>query len=227
VEEGFGQRPDRVEEIKVPKAYRVWKRAALQGALSLLAGTILAAAPAHAQFSDSFKFLEAVRKKEGQKVEDALAEPGSYAINSRDVVSGETALHIVTARRDAVWLRYLIGKGANVNARDRKGVTPLQLASNLGWVEGVEILVAKKADPDEANDAGETPLISAVHQHSTTLMRILLDGGADPDRADNSGRSARDYALLDGKDSPLVQTIETHAKKKDVQTSQPVYGPTF
>lgn len=202
-------------------------RPSLRVGLALLGGAMLAIAPAHAQFSDSYKFLEAVKKKEGQKVEDTLAEPGSYAINSRDVVSGETALHIVTARRDAVWLRYLIGKGADVNSQDRKGVTPLQLASNLGWIEGVEILVGSKARTDEANDAGETPLISAVHQRNTTLIKILLDGGADPDRADNSGRSARDYALLDGKGSTLLEAIETSAKKKDGKTSRPVYGPTF
>jgi uncharacterized protein len=208
-------------------ASRLWRRAALRAALLLLSGAVIAGGPAQAQFSDSWKFLDAVRKKQGQKVEDTLAEPGSYAINSRDVVSGETALHIVTARRDSVWLRYLIGKGANVNARDRKGVTPLQLASNLGWVEGVEILVSRKADLDQGNDAGETPLITAVHQRNTTLMRILLQGGADPDRADNSGRSARDYARLDGENSVLAQTIETHAKAKDQQASRPVYGPTF
>jgi uncharacterized protein len=211
----------------VPMASRLWRRAALRAALLLLSGAVIAGGPAQAQFSDSWKFLDAVRKKQGQKVEDTLAEPGSYAINSRDVVSGETALHIVTARRDSVWLRYLIGKGANVNARDRKGVTPLQLASNLGWVEGVEILVSRKADLDQGNDAGETPLITAVHQRNTTLMRILLQGGADPDRADNSGRSARDYARLDGENSVLAQTIETHAKAKDQQASRPVYGPTF
>jgi len=211
----------------VPKSGKIRKMAALRATLLLLGGALLAGSPAHAQFSDSFKFLEAVKKKEGQKVEDALAEPGSYAIHSRDVVSGQTALHIVTARRDAVWLRYLIAKGANVNARDRKGVTPLQLASNLGWVEGVELLVKKNADPDESNDAGETPLISAVHQRNTTLIKILLEGGADPDRADNSGRSARDYAALDGEGNVLSETIEDNGKKKDAQGSAPVYGPTF
>jgi ankyrin repeat protein len=187
----------------------------------------LASGAAQAQFSDSFKFLEAVKKKEGQKVEDAVNEPGSYIINARDVVSGETALHIVTARRDIVWLRYLIAKGADVNARDRNGASPLQLAANLGWIEGVEVLVGNKANPDDANDAGETPLISAVHQRNTTLIKILLEGGADPDRADNSGRSARDYAMLDAKKDLLLETITANTKKKDAQVARPVYGPKF
>lgn len=209
----------------MPKAIRYRNWANLQFALLLLAGVCLASSPAHAQFSDSYKFLEAVKKKEGQKVEDALSEPGSTIINARDVGTGQGALHIVTARRDPTWLRFLIAKGANVNQRDRKGVSPLQMAANLGWIEGVEILVRRNANLDEVSDTGETPLISAVHQRNTTLMKILLEGGADPDRADNSGRSARDYAMLDGKNGILVETIEAHAKKKDELKSAPVYGP--
>lgn len=193
-----------------------------------LAGLLAFATPAHAQFSDGYKFLEAIKKKDGVKVEEALGEPGSTVINARDVTSGETALHIVTARRDLTWLRYLVAKGANVNVRDEDGVTPLQLATNLGWLDGVEYLVSKKADLDESNDAGETPLISAVHRKDTALMRVLLKGGADPDRADNSGRSARDYALLSGKDSQLVAAIESHAQESaGKKASAAVYGPTF
>lgn len=195
--------------------------------IPLLAGMLAFSSPAHAQFSDGYKFLEAVKKKEGQKVEDAISEPGSTVINSRDVTTGESALHIVTARRDITWMRYLVGKGANVNVRDDRGVTPLQMATNLGWVDGVEYLVSKKADLDESNDAGETPLITAVHRKEITLMRILLKAGADPDRADNSGRSARDYAMLDGEDSVLATTIATHAKKEASQSRQKVYGPVF
>lgn len=196
--------------------------------LPLLAGALWATSPAQAQFSQGYKFLDAVRKKDGYKVEEALNEPGSTIINARDVTSGETALHIVTARRDLTWMSYLIQKGANVNARDGKGVTPLQLATNLGYLEGVELLVAKKADLDESNDAGETPLISAVHRHDIAMMRVLLKGGADPDRADNSGRSARDYAKLEGRNSPLLSEIETHAKPKSERAgAKAVYGPTM
>jgi uncharacterized protein len=201
--------------------------AAVGGAL-LAAGLSGLAAPAHAQFSDGYKFLEAVKKKEGEKVEAALGEPGSTVILSRDVSSGRGALHIVTERRDLVWLRFLVAKGAQVNMRDDKGITSLQMATSLGWVEGVEFLVTNKADLDLSDDTGETPLISAVHRRDTQLMRILLKGGADPDRADNSGRSARDYAKL-GKSDQLLSVIEAAAKPKGTaaKPSGAVYGPTF
>jgi ankyrin repeat protein len=149
-------------------------------------------------------------------------------ILSRDISTGRGALHIVTDRRDITWLRYLVGKGADVNMRDDKGVTPLQIASSLGWVEGVAFLVERKADLDQSNDTGETPLIFAVHRRDAEMMRILLKGGADPDRADNSGRSARDYAKFD-RDGTLLGVIEANAKPKSTagKPGSAVYGPTF
>jgi ankyrin repeat protein len=192
----------------------------------VLVGLACIAAPVQAQMSSSFKFLEAVRKKNGADVEEALEIPGSTIVNTRDVSSGQTALHIVTARRDLTWMTYLIAKGANVNARDSRGVTPLQLASNLGFVEGIQLLVDRKARVDDPNDSGETPLIAAVHRRDLAMMRILLTAGADPDRADNSGRSARDYARLAANGSPLVSEIESGAKSRG-QRSRGGYGPSL
>lgn len=185
--------------------------------------TLSAATPALAQFSESYKFLEAVRKKEGEKVTQALADPAQTVINTRDVTSGETALHIVTNRRDLTWMQFLIAKGANVNARDAKGVTPLVSAVNANFVEGVELLLSKSARMDESNNAGETPLITAVHNRNIAVMRLLLKAGADPDRADNSGRSAKDYARLAG--GNLLSEIETNAKPKGDKAKS--YGPKF
>jgi ankyrin repeat protein len=195
---------------------------------AVLAGSMLAATPAQAQFSLGWKFLEAVRKKDGAAVEQQLSEPGATIVNTRDVSNGQTALHLVTQRRDLTWMSYLIGKGANVNARDSRGVTPLQLASNLGFIEGMELLVESRARVDEPNDAGETPLISAVHRRDVGMMRTLLKAGADPDRADNSGRSARDYAMLAGRSGPLIAEIDASAKPRGQRAGgAAVYGPSF
>lgn len=204
---------------------RVWSIWALA---CVLAAALISPVPAAAQFSKSYKFLEAVRKKKGEEVQDALNEPGSQIVNTRDITSGETALHIVTARRDLTWMNFLIAKGANVNLHDSRGTTPLQLAVSLGFPEGVELLIAQKARIDEPNSSGETPLISAVHRRDIGLMRLLLKAGADPDRADNSGRSARDYALLGGRSSALVSEIENNAKPRGQRGStQRSYGPTL
>lgn len=186
------------------------------------------AVPAAAQFSGGYRFLEAIRKKDAATVQEMLEVPGTTIVNTRDVSSGETALHIVVARRDLAWIDFLIGMGANVNVRNGRGATPLQLAVGLGFTEGVERLLQKGARVDEPDSAGETPLISAVHRRDTGLMRLLLRAGANPDRADNSGRSARDYATLDGKGSGLLAEIETSAKPKGAAgPARGSYGPSF
>lgn len=193
---------------------------------ALIAGAVLAT-PAAAQFSGGYKFLEAVKKKEGDKVEQAIMD-SPQIVNARDVTSGETALHLVTLRRDLTWLRYLVAKGANVNAADGHGRIPLQLAVNLGWREGAEFLIEMGSRTDLSNDAGETALITAVHRRDLELIKALLKAGADPDRTDNSGRSARDYARLDAEGGNVLSAIETHAKKKGAgKTDKPVYGPVF
>ena len=193
----------------------------LLGALVMTGGL---PAPALAQFSKSYKFLESVRKKEGQEVTDALSEAGTTIINTQDSTSGETALHIVTARRDITWMGFLLGKGADANARDNRGSTPLVLASNLGFAEGVDLLIQNGARVDESGVTGETPLIAAVHRRDLAMMRVLLKAGANPERTDNTGRSARDYALLQDKSGSLLSEIDANIKAKSAKSSGS-YGP--
>lgn len=200
------------------------KRFATNILLAALAGS-LAVTPLHAQGQrDGYKFLEAVKKRQGDEVTRFLEEPGSVLVNSRDLSSGETALHIVTERRDPVWLRFLLAKGANPNLADRNGTTPLQLAAQLGFSEGVEILAERGASVDVPNATGETPLIAAVHRRDAGLVRLLVSKGADADRADNSGRTARDYAKLMGARSNMLDEIERAEAGRGEQTE--AYGPS-
>ena len=196
------------------------------GRLIAVACGLALAMPAQAQFSASYKFLEAVKKKDGDAVTDALNLPGSTIVNTRDVTSGDTALHIVVARRDGVWVRFLGQHGANVNARNNKGETPLQLATTLGFIDGVEALLQLGARVDEPNSTGETPLIAAVHRRDAPLARALLKAGADPKRSDNSGRSALDYAQLDGRANSTLAEIEA-AQKSGAERKAVIYGPKF
>lgn len=203
-----------------------------RGKIALAFAVSLAVAtPAAAQFSQGYKFLEAIRKKEANTVQEMLDVPGTQIVNTRDVTSGESALHIVTARRDLSWMQFLLGKGANANARNGRGATPLQIAVGMGFTEGVELLIAVQARVDEPDSAGETPLIAAVHRRDTGIMRLLLKAGANPDRADNSGRTARDYAGLEGRGNPLLAEIENNAKAgvKPGAAQAPArsYGPSF
>jgi ankyrin repeat protein len=178
--------------------------------LAALAAALLAQ-PALAQFSDSYNFLKAVEERKGEDVEKFINEPGSgpVIINTRRDGTGETALHIVTARRDEVWLTYLLAKGANPNLADRKGTTPLMMAAQLGFIEGAAKLIQYKAAVDGANRSGETPLIRAVQLRNPEMVRLLLKSGANPDKRDSvAGLSAREYAAQDGRNSAILGIIE-------------------
>ena len=190
----------------------------------MAAGLTLAGPVQGQQFSEGYEFLKAVKDRDGNKVSSALDKPGSTVVNARDISTGEGALHIVVARRDPTWLRFLLGKGANPNLADKNGVTGLQLAASLGWTDGVEILAGKGAGVDIANSAGETPLIAAVHQRDTEMVRALLKAGANPDRSDNSGRTARDYAALLGPQSSILAELDRAREERKGRASK-TYGP--
>ena len=196
--------------------------------IAAAAGAVLAlGAPVAAQsYSDGYLFLQAVEKRDVKKADELIGKPGSTIINSRDLTSGRTGLHIAADRRDVVWLVYLLNRGANPNIADTRGVTPLMRASQVGFFEGIQSLLTKGARVDDANSTGETPLILAVHRRDLPMMRALLKAGADPDRTDNSGRSAREYAALEGKNSTLLAEIERSAKSgTSRQAAADTYGP--
>lgn len=206
-------------------AHAVFRKPLMMIAAALAAGLTV---PAAAQsFSEGYQFLKAVRDGDGDAATSALNEPGSTIVNSRDISTGESALHIVTERRDALWIRFLSQRGANPNLRDKNGTTPLQLAVNLGFLEGVEALIAAGADLEVSNVAGETPLISAVHQRNLVLIRMLLANGADPDRSDNSGRSARDYVAIIPGNARLLAEFEKADDLREGEGNGASYGPSL
>lgn len=189
-----------------------------------LSAAVVLPGPALAQFSDSYKFLEAVRKRNDEDLQKLFEKGGPTIVNTRDQTSLDTGLHIAARQKNLRYVNFLIAAGANVNMRNIEGETPLVIACNLGFIEAVPPLIAAGAKVDEPNSTGETPLITAVHNRNILMMRLLLQAGANPDRKDNSGRSARDYATLDPKSETLLAEIKANAKAKP-STSKPVFGP--
>jgi uncharacterized protein len=191
----------------------MFSRAFRAAALAVLAFQV---APATAQqFSDSHQFLEAVRKADGATVDKYLRDESLGIVNTKDRTTGEAALHIAAARSDALYLRVLLqANNVNPNIQDRAGNTPLIVAAQQNWVEGVAILIKYRANVNLANSRGETPLILAVQLHNAELVRQLLAAGADADRADyQAGKSARDYAR-DFNRYPNIAKMLADAPKK-------------
>ncbi|WP_375288176.1 ankyrin repeat domain-containing protein [Sphingomonas sp.] len=182
--------------------------------------------PASAQIGQSkgYKFLEAVKSAKGQEVIDMLDEPGQTIINTKDISSGEGALHIVVKRQDLTYLKYLLSRGADANLRDARGNTPLLLAVQYGQVDMIPVLTNARANPNLANASGETPLIRAVQKRDLALVRALLAVKANPDQTDNvAGMSARDYAHADDRSPAIAKLIDETPKS----AAKAVAGPRF
>lgn len=188
----------------------------------------VAVQPVSAQlYSEGYQFLEAVKERDGDTATEMLNEPGTQVVNTRDITTGDTGLHVVTARRDTLWVRFLLQRGANPNIRNNEGITPLQLATRLGFIDGAEILIDKGAQVNVADSQGETPLIAAVHQRNVELVRTLLQEGADPDHNDNSGRSARDYLALMTGNTLLEREFAAADEAREDSGTQQQYGPSL
>lgn len=192
------------------------------GAATAIALSVLAV-PAHAQGSESYKFLKAVRDRDGGEVEKLLATPNAVLLNAKDRANGDTALHIVAGQRNLTWLSFLLSKGARFDLQNEEGNTPLAVAAQLGWSEGAELLLGRKAGVDIANRRGETPLILAVHRRDLQMVRLLLAHGANPQKTDRiAGLSALDYAKRDGRSAMILKALE--APKQDAAA---VFGPSL
>ena len=180
-------------------------------------------APAIAQQqSESYKFLQAVKDAKGNDVVAILDKPGSTIINTREISTGEGALHIVAKRGDTMYLRYLLGKGADANLKDKDGVTPLLLAVRQGHAEMIPLLVAGRANPNLGDQSGATPLILATQLRNIEMVRLLLAAKANPDQTDRAaGLSARNYADTDPRNGAIAKLFAEVPK----QAPRAVAGP--
>ena len=181
------------------------------------------ASPAAAQFTDSYYFIKAVKDKDGAKAQEILDKPGTTVVNTRDSDTGDTGLHIAVKRGDIAWVGFLLQKGANTNARDREGNSPLMIAAQTRWAEGVQLFLQIKVQIDLQNRLGETALLKAVQGRDTDMAKLLIDAGANPDLSDNSGISARSLATND----PRATQIAKLFKDLPVRKAKPAQGPSL
>ncbi|MET0241690.1 MAG: ankyrin repeat domain-containing protein [Sphingobium sp.] len=201
---------------------RGWMVAVAPGLAALLAVGMPVAAPAQ-MMSESYKFLEAIRKSDGDAVARVVEAPGTTLINTRDRTTGETALMIVVGRRDIAYTRYLLGRGARPDIAANDGRTPLMLAVERRFFEGIETLLANGANVNQPNNRGETPLIRAVQMQDVPMVRMLVTNGADPAKRDSlAGMSARDYAERDARIPGMIEALD-NAKPK--AAAKPTQGP--
>lgn len=86
----------------------------------------------------------------------------------------------------------IIATGADVNARDKQGMTALMRAARYGDVRKVKLLLQHGAHVNLRQSDQTTALMEAVEAGEVEAAEILLRHGADVGMRDRSGRTALD-----------------------------------
>lgn len=108
-------------------------------------------------------------------------------------------LHQTVAAGNIDQVKSLISKGADVNAKDEKGNTPLHLVARYGYKQKdmAELLIARGADVNAKNRDGWTPLHSTAWRSYTghrDIAELLITSGSDIQARDKKGRMPLHYA---------------------------------
>lgn len=105
---------------------------------------------------------------------------------------GRTPLHAAASRGVVPIVKYLIDKGADINAIDDVGVPPLHAAAQSGSLETVKLVVGGGANIRAVDASKQTALHRAVFGGNRDVFKLLISTGLDPDTKDADGRSALD-----------------------------------
>lgn len=122
-------------------------------------------------------------------------KPSEYSIPAsklqldRPVATGYTPLHMAVQSGDAAKVKSLLDDGADTEARDVNGWTPLFTASTLINQESiVAMLVERGAQVNPVDKFGDTPLSFATKHGYKKTIAVLQKHGATLERKDANPR---------------------------------------
>ncbi len=105
-------------------------------------------------------------------------------------VSYNADMTLLMMAEDPRVARILAEHGANLNAKDIYGNTPLHYAASYNRRAVLELLIEKRANLNAKNSDGDTPLHLAVLRRHMALADYMVEHGADSNIKNNFGETA-------------------------------------
>ena len=134
------------------------------------------------------------------------AEPDARIAAAKGSEGWQTPLLYAVRHGNLEAARALIDAGADVNARDGYGVTPLHHAASENVTGIGKMLIKAGADVNMQDESGHTPLHYATRERSAVIVGLLFEHGADMDIKDWEGRTAFD-AIAGEPDGPTYRVF--------------------
>lgn len=152
---------------------------------------------------------------------DLLVNYGADLKQPPGPTSTITILRHAIGTGDPAVVASLVRNGADVDAVDDSGGTPLIWAVGEGRTNMTQQLLDLGAEPNKAGRGGITPLINAAvgSRRPSALIAQLVDGGADTEqRMESPGDTALTAAIIEGEDGGIEAVKALLAHGAGVQT---------
>jgi quinoprotein dehydrogenase-associated probable ABC transporter substrate-binding protein len=112
---------------------------------------------------------------------------------------------------DSERVKFLVEKGADVNAPDLQGWTPLQNAARQRKDQMIKTLIELGADPNRPAADGSTPLIAAAMRDHVPSVKMLVEKGADIEQPGPQGYRPLALAIAESKYEAAKALMESGA----------------
>lgn len=142
-------------------------------------------------------------------------ETDRIIIGNQTLADSNEKLILAVENGERAEIVHLIKAGAEINAVNAQGDTPLMVATKRNDAQTVQLLIDYGADVNIQNDQSDNVLLYASRSGLLQIVEIALEAGADPTITDRFGATALIAAVERGQ----VEVVKSLLKNSDIDVN--------